>query len=82
MVLRLADEPVTHPERQTGEGAIGQIMDDLEQLRALGAESVLLDPFNGDPDETCHPGDGLAGACDGGRSALGSRSVRPVGLVV
>lgn len=55
VVLRLTDEPVTHSERRAGEGTIGQVMDDLEQLRALGAESVLLDPFNGDPEETCRP---------------------------
>ena len=28
---------------------------DLEQLRSLGAGTVVLDPFNGDPDETAHP---------------------------
>lgn len=32
-----------------------QIMDDLEQLQLLGAETVVLDPYNGDPRETCHP---------------------------
>lgn len=55
VVLRLTDEPVTHSERRAGEGTIGQVMDDLEQLRALGAGSILLDPFNGDPEETCRP---------------------------
>lgn len=30
-------------------------MDDLDQLRLLGAESVVLDHYNGDPRETCHP---------------------------
>ena len=28
---------------------------DLEQLRSLGAGTVVLDPFNGDPEETSHP---------------------------
>lgn len=30
-------------------------MDDLGQLRRLGAEAVVLDPYRGDPRETCHP---------------------------
>jgi hypothetical protein len=30
-------------------------MDDLDQLRLLGAEAVVLDPCDGDPRETCHP---------------------------
>lgn len=29
--------------------------DDLDRLRALGADTVVLDPFNGDPDETLRP---------------------------
>ncbi|MFY9932709.1 MAG: LLM class F420-dependent oxidoreductase, partial [Streptosporangiaceae bacterium] len=32
-----------------------QIAGDLEQLRGLGAEVVILDPFNGDLDEIRHP---------------------------
>ncbi|MGR3932015.1 LLM class flavin-dependent oxidoreductase [Streptomyces sp. BRA346] len=55
VVLKLTDEPVTGPERPAGEGTIDQVMDDIEELRRLGAESVLLDPFNGDPEETLHP---------------------------
>ena len=55
MVLKLTDEPVTGPERPAGEGTIDQVMDDIEELRRLGAESVVLDPFNGDPEETLHP---------------------------
>ncbi|MFP3961599.1 LLM class flavin-dependent oxidoreductase [Actinomadura fulvescens] len=53
--LRLTESPVTGPDRKAGEGTIEQVMDDLEQLRRLGAGTVLLDPFNGDPDETLHP---------------------------
>ncbi|MFB6707592.1 hypothetical protein ACFCW6_23100 [Streptomyces sp. NPDC056333] len=30
-------------------------MDDLDQLRLLGAEAVVLDPYDGDPRGTCHP---------------------------
>jgi hypothetical protein len=36
-------------------GTIDQIAVDLEDLRLLGADTVLLDPFGGDPNETCHP---------------------------
>jgi hypothetical protein len=38
-----------------GEGTIGQIADDLAELHLLGADTVVLDPFNGHPDETHHP---------------------------
>ncbi|WP_406314489.1 LLM class flavin-dependent oxidoreductase [Streptosporangium sp. NBC_01639] len=55
IALRLTDSPVTGPERLAGEGTIEQVLDDLEQLRLLGADTVVLDPFNGDPRETCHP---------------------------
>lgn len=30
-------------------------MDDLDQLRLLGADAVVLDLYDGDPRETCHP---------------------------
>jgi alkanesulfonate monooxygenase SsuD/methylene tetrahydromethanopterin reductase-like flavin-dependent oxidoreductase (luciferase family) len=53
--LLLAESPNTDPGRLAGAGTIGQIMDDLEQLRLLGADTVLLDPFGGDPRETTHP---------------------------
>jgi hypothetical protein len=55
IALRLTESPVTTPGRLAGEGTIGQILDDLAQLRQLGAGAVVLDPFNGDPDETHHP---------------------------
>ncbi|MFI6293222.1 LLM class flavin-dependent oxidoreductase [Nonomuraea sp. NPDC050790] len=53
--LQLTDSPVTGADRPAGVGSIGQILGDLDELRSLGAQSVLLDPFNGDPDETLHP---------------------------
>lgn len=53
--LRLTSSPVTGPDRLAGEGTLDQVADDLEQLRLLGAGTVLLDPFNGDPDETLRP---------------------------
>ncbi|MEO3806264.1 LLM class flavin-dependent oxidoreductase [Nonomuraea sp. B1E8] len=55
ILLRVTASPVTGPDRLAGEGTIEQIADDLEQLRLLGAETVVLDPFSGDPDETLHP---------------------------
>jgi len=55
IVLRITDAPVEDPARLAGEGTIEQVLDDLEQLRLLGADTVLLDPFGGDPLETNHP---------------------------
>ncbi|MFC4530936.1 TIGR03619 family F420-dependent LLM class oxidoreductase [Sphaerisporangium dianthi] len=55
ILLRLTGTPVTGEERRAGEGTLDQIMDDLERLRQLGAETVVLDPFSGDPDETNDP---------------------------
>ncbi len=55
IALRLTDSPVIDTGRLAGEGTIEQIVDDLGQLSVLGAETVVLDPFNGDPDETNHP---------------------------
>ncbi|MET7302278.1 TIGR03619 family F420-dependent LLM class oxidoreductase [Embleya sp. NPDC005575] len=56
---RIALKPTATPvggwQRLAGEGTIDQIVDDLEQLRLLGAETVVLDPYGGDPRETCHP---------------------------
>ncbi|MFF2039146.1 LLM class flavin-dependent oxidoreductase [Kitasatospora sp. NPDC058170] len=53
--LRLSAEPVDGPDRLAGEGTIDQVIADLDQLRRLGAESVILDPYGGDPRETEHP---------------------------
>src|SRR5262245_32982244 len=55
IALRLTGAPVTDTGRPAGAGTIDQIVDDLEQVRRLGADTVVLDPFNGDPGETCHP---------------------------
>lgn len=55
IALRLTGNPVTDPGRLAGEGSIEQILDDLRQVHRLGAETVVLDPFNGDPDETRRP---------------------------
>ncbi|NRQ37736.1 LLM class flavin-dependent oxidoreductase [Nonomuraea sp. NN258] len=55
IVLRPTPEPVTAPGRLAGEGSIEQIVADLDELRLLGARTVVLDPFWGDPEETRHP---------------------------
>ncbi len=55
ILLRLTDSPVTGTDRRAGEGTIQQVVDDLDQLRHLGADTVVLDPFEGDPEETRHP---------------------------
>jgi probable F420-dependent oxidoreductase len=55
IVLRLTQEPVTTQDRLAGEGTLGQVAGDLEELAGLGARTVLLDPFGGDPEETRHP---------------------------
>lgn len=55
IALRLAESPITGPGRLAGEGTIDQVLDDLAQLRLLGAGTVVLDPFSGDPGETYRP---------------------------
>jgi len=55
IALRLAESPVTGPGRLAGDGTIEQVLDDLAQLSLLGADTVVLDPFNGHPGETHHP---------------------------
>ncbi|MEV8098951.1 LLM class flavin-dependent oxidoreductase [Kitasatospora sp. NPDC085879] len=55
IALRLTSERVDDPERPAGVGSIEQVLDDLDALRRLGAEAVLLDPYHGDPEETRRP---------------------------
>jgi alkanesulfonate monooxygenase SsuD/methylene tetrahydromethanopterin reductase-like flavin-dependent oxidoreductase (luciferase family) len=55
IALQLTPSPVTGEDRLAGQGTIEQVTGDLEQLRSLGADTVVLDPFNGDPAETAHP---------------------------
>ncbi|MFG1946259.1 LLM class flavin-dependent oxidoreductase [Nonomuraea sp. NPDC048826] len=55
IVLRMTDSPVTGPDRLAGEGTLDQILGDLAELRELGAETVVLDPYNGDLAEIAHP---------------------------
>jgi alkanesulfonate monooxygenase SsuD/methylene tetrahydromethanopterin reductase-like flavin-dependent oxidoreductase (luciferase family) len=53
ILLRVTPEPLA--DRVAGEGSIDQVMGDLDELRALGAAAVVLDPFVGDPAETERP---------------------------
>ncbi|MFE9921626.1 LLM class flavin-dependent oxidoreductase [Streptomyces sp. NPDC005774] len=55
IALRLTAAPVDDPERPLGVGTLEQILGDLEQLRRLGADTVVLDPYHGDPQETRRP---------------------------
>jgi alkanesulfonate monooxygenase SsuD/methylene tetrahydromethanopterin reductase-like flavin-dependent oxidoreductase (luciferase family) len=55
ILLRVTDAPVSGPDRRAGEGTLDQVLDDLAQLRALGADTVVLDPFDSDPAETLRP---------------------------
>jgi alkanesulfonate monooxygenase SsuD/methylene tetrahydromethanopterin reductase-like flavin-dependent oxidoreductase (luciferase family) len=55
IALRETGEPVTDPDRLAGVGTVEQIIADLDQLRVLGAETVVLDPFNGDLSEVRQP---------------------------
>jgi alkanesulfonate monooxygenase SsuD/methylene tetrahydromethanopterin reductase-like flavin-dependent oxidoreductase (luciferase family) len=55
ILLRLTDDPVPDDDRVAGEGSVDQVLQDLVVLRELGAASVVLDPFVGDPTETERP---------------------------
>jgi len=55
IALRITKTPVVDAARLAGEGTVQQIVDDLEQLRRLGSDTVLLDPFGGDPQEIRRP---------------------------
>ncbi|WP_327717141.1 LLM class flavin-dependent oxidoreductase [Streptomyces sp. NBC_00490] len=53
--LRITEKPIDHPDRRAGEGTLEQILQDIERLRLAGAQTLLLDPYHGDPDETLRP---------------------------
>ncbi|MET8849403.1 LLM class flavin-dependent oxidoreductase [Amycolatopsis sp. NPDC004625] len=55
ILLRVTETAVTGPDRRAGEGTLEQVLDDLAQLQTLGADTVVLDPFDSDPAETLHP---------------------------
>jgi len=50
--LNLTDDPLPDDERRAGEGTIEQVHADLAALEGLGAEYVLLDTYNGNPETT------------------------------
>jgi alkanesulfonate monooxygenase SsuD/methylene tetrahydromethanopterin reductase-like flavin-dependent oxidoreductase (luciferase family) len=49
--VRPTESPVTDPERPVGTGTVDQIRADLDQLRELGADTVVLDTTNTDDPE-------------------------------
>lgn len=55
IALRLTTAPVTRTDRLAGEGRIDQVIEDLESLRMLRADTVVLDPYDGDPTMTLRP---------------------------
>jgi alkanesulfonate monooxygenase SsuD/methylene tetrahydromethanopterin reductase-like flavin-dependent oxidoreductase (luciferase family) len=55
ITLRLTGSPVGDAERLAGTGSLDQILEDLAELRQLGADTVVLDPYHGDPQETKRP---------------------------
>ncbi|MFF9315032.1 LLM class flavin-dependent oxidoreductase [Streptomyces sp. NPDC014748] len=55
IALRVTVDPVDDPERPAGVGTVEQILGDLDELRLLGADTVVLDPYHGDPEETRRP---------------------------
>jgi alkanesulfonate monooxygenase SsuD/methylene tetrahydromethanopterin reductase-like flavin-dependent oxidoreductase (luciferase family) len=55
IALRLSSSSVDDPERLAGTGSIEQILSDLDELRQMGADTVVLDPYHGDPEETRRP---------------------------
>jgi len=55
IALRMTEAPVTRTDRLAGEGRSDQVIEDLESLRLLRTDTVVLDPFDGDPTETLRP---------------------------
>jgi alkanesulfonate monooxygenase SsuD/methylene tetrahydromethanopterin reductase-like flavin-dependent oxidoreductase (luciferase family) len=55
IALRLTGSPVPDAERLAGTGTLDQILDDLGEIRRLGADTVVLDPYHGNPEETRRP---------------------------
>ncbi|MET7862056.1 LLM class flavin-dependent oxidoreductase [Micromonospora taraxaci] len=55
IALQETREPVIDPGRLAGVGTIEQITADLDRIRLLGAETVVLDPFNDDLTEIRQP---------------------------
>jgi alkanesulfonate monooxygenase SsuD/methylene tetrahydromethanopterin reductase-like flavin-dependent oxidoreductase (luciferase family) len=48
IVLRLTETPMAGPDRRAGEGTFEQVLEDIDRLEKAGAESIVLDPYDGD----------------------------------
>lgn len=55
IALEITDTPATGPDRLAGVGTLDQVLHDLAQLQELGADTVVLDPYRGDPRQTRTP---------------------------
>ncbi|MFC3499483.1 LLM class flavin-dependent oxidoreductase [Micromonospora krabiensis] len=55
IALQEVREPIAAADRLAGVGTIDQIIADIDQIRRLGAETLVLDPFNGELTEIRQP---------------------------
>ncbi|MDH2415238.1 LLM class flavin-dependent oxidoreductase [Nocardioides sp. CER19] len=53
--LQVSETPLHEEHRGLGIGSIEQIIEDLDRLRRLGAGTVILDPYTGNPEDLHHP---------------------------
>lgn len=53
--LQLTSAPVSGPDRPAGVRTIDQVLADLAELRTHGAETVVFDPFDSDPEDLRRP---------------------------
>jgi probable F420-dependent oxidoreductase len=53
--VQLTDSELDEGERVAGTGSLEQIRRDLDELRVLGAQYVVLDTYHGNPETTAHP---------------------------
>ena len=49
--LRLEPGDLDQDQRRTGVGSLAQVLRDLDELAALGAEYVVLDTYRGRPED-------------------------------
>jgi alkanesulfonate monooxygenase SsuD/methylene tetrahydromethanopterin reductase-like flavin-dependent oxidoreductase (luciferase family) len=55
IALDLTEAPDPDPDRLAGVGSLEQVLGDLDALARLGADTVVLDPYHGDPELTRTP---------------------------
>lgn len=53
--VTLLDDPVPEDLRRQGEGSVEQILSDIARLEAIGATTVILDTYGGNPAELDDP---------------------------